>query len=82
MVLTSLSIYSPKMISLLVFAVLLSACLSFQPKRLDSVSRFVLEKRVHPSSSMTTSPMKSMQLFKIKKETEGDDYFESEVTNY
>jgi hypothetical protein len=69
------------MISLLVFAVLLSACLSFQPKRLGSVSRFVLEKRVHPSSTMT-NPMKSMQLFKIKKETEGDDYFESEVTNY
>jgi len=69
------------MISLLVFAVLLSACLSFQPKRLGSVSRFVLEKRVHPSST-TTNPMKSMQLFKIKKETEGDDYFESEVTNY
>ena len=68
------------MIALLVLAVLLPVCLSFQPKRLGTVSRFTLEKRVHPIS--TTNQMKSMQLFKIKKESEGDDYFESEVIAY
>lgn len=62
------------MLALVTFALLLSATLSFQPHRL-SLSRFVqTEKRVQQNFET-----KSMQLFKIKKESENDDYFESEV---
>lgn len=69
------------MIPLLVLAVLLPLCLSFQPQRLG-VNRLVLssENRVNHLLAKTNN-QKSMQLYALKKENEKDDYFESEVNH-
>lgn len=61
----------------LLFVALLPLSLSFQPQL--GVSRFV--KSAGSRLIIQNMPQfgKSTELYKIKKESEGDDYFESEV---